>query len=293
MRDIKGFCKLFDISIPKYDCFDYYITQLSKLNRYKNIREQIRLYEEAESKHEDLYEYRMRVSNEIINFISETEAYNEFMLDNFIKDYAVDKTLFFEDDKFYLSIDMNSANFQALKRYDAPFRNELCSSYNELLDKFSMPEVFKHSKSLRQFIFGNLNPKKQVKVQRMIIQELIDSIAHLLTSSMFIKYTRNDELIIEFDFFGELCSLIDLLDKEKFKYKIFTTKRHGDFRIDSLYDLDGNVLYKDMIGVDGTQYYQHIKQFVTNESLDIKDLYFKHKDKLCVWVEEGVNVNLK
>ena len=27
--------------------------------------------------------------------------------------------------------------------------------------------------------------------------------------------------------------------------------------------------------VDGTQYYQHIKQFVTNEPLDIKDLYFQ------------------
>jgi hypothetical protein len=27
MRDIKGFCKLFDLSIPEHDEFDYYINQ--------------------------------------------------------------------------------------------------------------------------------------------------------------------------------------------------------------------------------------------------------------------------
>ena len=35
MNDVKGFCKLMDISVPDYEHFDYYIHQLSKTERKK------------------------------------------------------------------------------------------------------------------------------------------------------------------------------------------------------------------------------------------------------------------
>ena len=31
MKDIKSFCKLFDLNVPNFDEFDYYISQYKKL----------------------------------------------------------------------------------------------------------------------------------------------------------------------------------------------------------------------------------------------------------------------
>ena len=66
MNDVKGFCKLMDISVPDYEHFDYYIHQLSKTERWKNIYDLIKLFEYGESKYGDLYEYRFKKANEII-----------------------------------------------------------------------------------------------------------------------------------------------------------------------------------------------------------------------------------
>jgi hypothetical protein len=82
MRDVKGFCKLMDISVPEYEHFDYYINQFSKLEKWKNIKDLIKIYEEAEEKYGDLYEFRLKKSNEIINYLKSTRAYNELQDDN-------------------------------------------------------------------------------------------------------------------------------------------------------------------------------------------------------------------
>ena len=65
--------------------------------------------EKAEEEFGDLYEYRMKKSNEIIEFLQNTRAYNDLTLDNLIKDYPVSKTFQFVEGKKYLSIDMKKA----------------------------------------------------------------------------------------------------------------------------------------------------------------------------------------
>jgi len=80
MRDIKGFCKLMDLSIPEYTHFDYYINQISKVDKWKNIYEMIKLYELAESEHSDLYQFRMDKSNEIINFINQQDLFKNLVM---------------------------------------------------------------------------------------------------------------------------------------------------------------------------------------------------------------------
>ena len=44
MRDIRTFVKLFDLNVPDYEHFDYYIYQYSKLERWKDIYSMIDLY---------------------------------------------------------------------------------------------------------------------------------------------------------------------------------------------------------------------------------------------------------
>ena len=217
MRDIRTFVKLFDLNVPEYEHFDYYIEQYSKLPRWSHLKEMIDIYLDFESKVEDPYQYKIDKSNEIIEFLKSTRSYNELNDDNLIPDYPINKNFEYSEGKKYLSIDINSANWVVLKKYDPPFLNELGKTYNGLLEKFNIHPVFWNSKQFRQYIFGNLNPKKQIKAQRVIIEELIQSISQY--SNLKILCTKSDEVIYQFDDFKDIDKIISELDTSLFKYK--------------------------------------------------------------------------
>ncbi len=289
MRDIKGFCKLMDLSIPEYAHFDYYIEQLSKTERWKNIYQLVNLYELAESQHSDLYQFRMDKSNEIINFIKSTRAFQELNDDNLIPDYPTTKNFVYDEDKKYLSVDIRKANWTILKKYDPDFLNELGHSYEDLLDKFNLPEIFHHSKSLRQFIFGNLNPKRQIKSQRVIIENLLNQYKHL---NLEVACVKSDEVIWVIDDNNQLEEILNTLDNNLFKAKIFTVQRVEDFRINSYYDENWHYLYKEMVGCNGNFFFMNLKKYILDEKLDIKDLYFRIDGKTAVWFVENLNLEL-
>ena len=175
MRDIRTFVKLVDLNVPEYEHFDYYIRQYSRLERFKNIYELIKLYEDFESTVEDPYKYKLEKADEIIEFLQSTRAYNELNDDNLIPDLPVTKNFEYEEGKKYISVDLNKANWLVLKKYDPTFLNELGDSYQDFLQKFDIHPFFYESKQFRQFIFGHLNPKRQVKAQRVIIEDLINN----------------------------------------------------------------------------------------------------------------------
>ena len=143
MRDIKSFCKMFDLNVASFEDFDYYKCQFSKLERWKNMDELVGLYEKAEEEIEDIFGYRMSKIDEIINFIKGTRAYNDMADENLIPDYPVNKSFEYSEGVKYLSIDLKMANWQAMKKYDPSFINELGETYSELLNKFEVPEVLK------------------------------------------------------------------------------------------------------------------------------------------------------
>ena len=292
MKNSKDFIKLFDLNIPSQEYFDYYIEQMSKTEKFKDIKNLIKLFEEADSQIEDFYAYKMEKSNEIINFIKTTNAYNELCYDNNLLDLPTNRTFTYEEGVKYVSVDLRSANWVSLKKYDQ--LNELGNSYQEFLKSFGLPEVFVHSKYLRQFIFGNVNPKKQQKVQRNMIQEVVRK----FSDQFHVEGVKNDEVIFRFDRFSDIFKIYQGLDMapayvsptDKFKVKIFTIKRVEDFRIDTIYDVGGVELRKEMVSVSGQEFYLKLKQYITGESINIRDLYFKSDGKLALWMVDGLNV---
>jgi len=290
MKDVKGFCKIFDISVPDHDHFDYYLSQLSKVNRYKELPNWVALYEKAEEEIGDLYDFRMRKSDEIIKFLQNTRAYNELNLDNLLPDLPTSKTFQYEEGKNYISIDMRKANWSVLKSYDPPFVNELPNSYEELLANFGMPEVFNNSKSLRQYIFGNINPRRQAKAQRVVMQGIIDMFKN---SNMILECIKNDELIYSYDNISYLKSdILPKIDTARFKTKLFTIKRVEDFRIDFVHDEEENPLYKEMVGCNGNRFFLLLKKYIFEEPLDIRDLYFRMDGNLAIWKLDGIKIEL-
>ena len=289
MRDVKGFCKLMDISVPEYEHFDYYINQFSKLEKWKNIKKLIKIYEEAEEKYGDLYEYRLKKSNEIIEYLKNTRAYNELQDDNLLPDLPTTKNFEYSEDKKYISIDINKANWVVLKKYDPEFAPELGNSYEDFISKFDVPEIFNHSKQLRQYIFGNINPKKQGKAQRVVTQSILNKYNHL---NLDIACIKNDEVIYSFESFNQIEEILTSVDREIFKIKLFTVKRIQDFRINTFLSESGEELYKEMVGCNGNQFFMNLKNHIFEESLDIRDLYFRMDGSLAIWNVDKLKISL-
>ena len=289
MRDVKGFCKLMDISVPEYEHFDYYINQFSKLEKWKNIKKLIKIYEEAEEKYGDLYEYRLKKSNEIIEYLKNTRAYNELQDDNLLPELPTTKNFEYSEDKKYISIDIKKANWIVIKKYDPEFAPELGDSYEDFISKFNVPEIFNHSKQLRQYIFGNINPKKQGKAQRVVTQSILNKYNHL---NLDIACIKNDEVIYSFESFNQIEEILTSVDREIFKIKLFTVKRVQDFRINTFLSESGEELYKEMVGCNGNQFFMNLKNHIFEEPLDIRDLYFRMDGSLAIWNVDKLKISL-
>lgn len=292
MKDIKSFCKLFDLNVPNFNEFDYYINQYKKLWRWKDMDDLISLYESAESQIEDIFKYKIDKSNEIIDFLKNTRSYNELNDDNLIPDLPTNKNFTLVEGKKYLSIDLKMANWQVLKKYDPSFLNELGDTYSQFLDKFNIHPVFHKSKHFRQYIFGNLNPKRQIKAQRVIINDVINRLSGI--DGLNLEFIKNDEVVFSYDDITSLRirELEDIIKNESYNVKIFKTDIKEDFRINIYLDFYENELYRELTGCNGSKYFIFLKKYILNESLDVRDLYFRFDGDLAIWNIDNLKVEL-
>jgi hypothetical protein len=201
----------------------------------------------------------------------------------------VTKNFEYEEGKKYISIDLNKANWQVLKKYDPHFLNELGDSYQEFLSKFNIHPFFYESKQFRQFIFGHLNPKRQVKAQRVIIEDILNT---MKTDNLKVFCVRHDEVIFEFQSYSDISHIVRCCNSDLLKSKIFTVERCENFRINHFFDEFGNTLHKELSGCNGNKYFMFLKKYIFNEPYDIRDLYFRMDGDLATWNVEGLNIEL-
>ncbi|MCD8207102.1 MAG: hypothetical protein LUD72_04100 [Bacteroidales bacterium] len=92
----------------------------------------------------------------------------------------------------YAIIDLRKANFQALKFVNPSIVNG-AQTYEEFVGQFTDLEYIKESKYTRQVVFGQLNPKRQITVERYLtneVRKIVLDWANLISMG-------NDELVYE------------------------------------------------------------------------------------------------
>ena len=289
MKDIKSFCKLFDLNVPSYADFDYYKNLYARLDRWKNMDELISLYEKAEEQIEDIYKYRLEKTEEIINFIKETRAFNDLNDDTMIPDLPTNKNFEYSEGVKYLSVDIKMANWESLKKYDPSFVNELGDSYSDLLNKFDVPEVFHRSKHLRQYIFGNLNPKRQIKAQRVMVEDIMNGLSKY---KIKVECIKTDEVIYSFENLADIVDILLGFDESMFRCKVFTIENIENFRVNNYIDVKNGIMHSEPLGCNGHKYFINLKKYIFKEELDIRDLYFRMDGDLAIWNIEGLKLEL-
>lgn len=205
---------------PLYDCIYKYEMFKNDLSNYKN--------------EEEYFATDNEVLDNVINSIKNTPEYIQFNSWTLPEMDLSMKKIFEKNSKeiytssnigkVLLSIDLTSANFQALKRFSPNiFYNK--NTWEDYLKNFTSEYSKINSKHLRQVIFGALNPKRTVTYERYITSLLLKEIIEVenLFSETEIISTMNDEIVFLInetlpdknnENYSELIKKIDIITNE-------------------------------------------------------------------------------
>lgn len=105
-------------------------------------------------------------------------------------------SLYNEDNigRFFISIDLKKGNFQALNYLDKEILN--AETYSDFVHRFTDLYYIEESKYFRQVIFGQMNPKRHITVEKYLINKVNE---HLKKKYFFsdLVVANSDELIYE------------------------------------------------------------------------------------------------
>lgn len=206
-----------------------------------------------------------------------------------------------QDSGMFISFDMKKANFQALKYVD-PDLVLGADEYEEMVGMFTDLDYIKESKYTRQVIFGQMNPKRTMTVEKKIVDELVDMILEgdsylnkIIDFSKFDLFSVNsDEAIFKFNGSEEE---FESLEGPKDGYVLMTTVvfRFNKFKLNhrqfKLATSDSRLnVYQKIDYLDGRRvhlhcvpstYYPQVYKLLNGLELKPTDLVFYFEHELC------------
>ncbi len=305
IKEIEQFSKLFKINIPTQEHFEYYIKTLMKSEEFSGLDSLISEYANFEEwvkfkRYQNVGEYKMgHALKEIKNYLSKTRAYEKCQLFDYSKEKFYQKNhLKMHEGNFLLSLDISSANFQSLKAFDAD--NELKENWEELCSELLIHPTLAKSKSFRQIVFGNLNPKRFQKIQHMCSIKLAEFLMHIVEKENVIVISH-DEIILNLGKEIVLEKIESILShQELFKENLITSGevhmdfKHSIFKMEKISKdvyvkifpkLDFNKPpIKTLWGCPKNLFYINFKKHILEEEIDERDCLFELEGKLAKWI---------
>lgn len=200
----KRFCK--DCGIPINIFHEpYFSDRLDLFDKFYNSIEKWTIFcEELQHRYKNEEEYFAeynKVKDDAINFIKNSEGYqrfNEMNMNNFkIDTHGISgKDIYHpsNDGKKFISIDMEKANFSALKYFSEDIFDNKKSWYGFLL-KFTNNEHILQSKYIRQVILGNCNPKRQITYEKYLMSLVLKDLLFIGVDLNDVVFFSNDEIV--------------------------------------------------------------------------------------------------
>lgn len=250
---------------------------------------------------EDAYfKYVHRLIGTIVNHISEKSSYQSFndgknQLNQYHTNFKISKENIYNPDnngKRFISVDLKKANFNALRYHDPSIFDNL-DTYEEWISQFTSYKTIKSSKHVRQVIFGNLNPTRQIKVQKYLISEIIELLVAYFEdkglskeeSIAKMKSASSDEIVIEVTQQDDAKAITNYLEEQMkckqitIKIAQFTLENLADLGVDGYVkeDTNGEIEFKtipDMMMAEAFKVYH-------GEEIKEEDLIFYHEGRLA------------
>lgn len=135
----------------------------------------------------------IETSVEYKNFCEDKEFFNKFSNPGEVKHdlYTGEQV-----DKIFMSIDLKKANFQALRFYDPKLIRD-AKTYKEFIGLYDESELLAESKYTRQVIFGKLNAKRQIAIEKYLMYKISEEIKTIIPENFNLFSRQTDEIIYE------------------------------------------------------------------------------------------------
>ena len=298
----KRFCD--DRKIPlKIYSGDIFIDRLKLFGEYENYinycQEIRRMFDDTQK----YFEYYNQVKDKAIDYIKGSETFQLLNSDDMNK-YAC-KYNFPQSDvykasnigKRFISIDMSKANFSALVAYGRTIGTEFFKNFNyrEFMEQFTDVEHIINSKYIRQVIFGNCNPKRQVTYEKYLMSLLLERI--LSEDSIYERHVSSlcsDEIILKADEFStdDLLKIKEIVDEMssiiplKLEYYQLGKVEGSDAYIKKIFsDLEYELTYTYDIKCVNPDEAPFIYRLIKNQPIKDEDSIFNYNKKLAKLIE--------
>lgn len=308
VESIEEFERLFKVNIPVPEHFDYYVDTLKRSPFYEDLGDLVERFFEYENDVVNKLGYKSAKSYKLdyalpklVDYIKNTNAYkglNSWEIPN-VK--LRKKDLILSNVNTYLiSFDFSSANYNSLKIFDVD--NELFGSWSSLCRELNVHPFLVNSKSFRQYVFGNLCPKKLQTFQHIqiikIINCLIESYGYQEEDFIFISH---DEFVIRLRPDHKLATerifhLHKVVDEIKTKKGIIMPMHNkvfknelisGEMFIQTEYNVKMGGLsekYDRLFKVPSNKFFKYFKEYIIKEPLDERDLMFIVEGEVATWL---------
>lgn len=222
-----------------------------------------------------------KVRDKMIQYIKSQESFNKFNTCDIHSLYGNPKfanirsnAIYNEEfaGGIYISLDLKKANIQSLRYWDPDmfikddslWIDEVWEKWVEYLceEDIDLAWYIKKSKYIRQVVFGNCNPKRQITLERWMVGEGANEFIKMANiSEDKVIYASTDEVILKVDKLidkDELQGISDLVFKE-----VGVELRAQSFKLESISYLNGAGetirLYKKLYS-DGTVDYKGVSK---------------------------------
>lgn len=293
----KRFCKDCNLPIAVFDN-PYFYERLCTLDVLEDCINKFDLFcEELEqfNSEQDYFEYYNESKEPIIEYIKNSPEYDRFINESFKCDFVANKRNLYvqeNDGRGFISIDMQKANFSAMKHYSSElfFDDE---TWEEFVCRFAYSQHIISSKYIRQVVFGTCNPKKQIQYEHYLMNILCEHIIKELPD-ISIYSLGVDEIIISIPDGGcgfSLNKLKSVVNSCRdgigllVRIDAFTLNDINVGWIKTYYDSSERIEFK---CVDAEVYHQVVKHYF-GIPITENDLVFRHNGKLAKFLCEVDN----
>lgn len=278
-KTLQRFIKDYNLPIPILSppYFEYYINIYDSLLGTKAKFALLRNEVDKFASEDEFLENYLSIRDKIVCDIQENPSFQLFTQSNpevEMMSYPDSIYKVPHSGKYFVSIDLTKANFQAMNYFD---KNILkADTYEDFIGRYTDSEYMKQSKYLRQVIFGALNPKKQVAYEKIMTNKVFTLAVKMgLFKEDDVKAFYNDEIVVEIsenDFntvtlskFAELVNgakdigidiHIEMFKLEAITDRNFFKKTHldGSYSLKSVPAMYFAQVYKHIEGIELTEY---------------------------------------
>lgn len=312
MKDIREFQKLFKVNFPMEEHHQYYIDTLMRSSFYAGLGNVVKEFEQYERDVEELgyksaKSYKLDYAlPRLKEYLLNTGAYKNLIEWDLPGKLRTKDELRKNDNTYLISIDFKAANYNSLKTFDS--FDALGDSWEGLCRDLDVHTTLSKSKSFRQYVFGNTNPKRLQRVQHSGIVKIVDKLIedHGFEEDDFI-FISHDELIVRLRpdhvlavnrITLLLAAVGNIIENESINmlthYKVFKNEAIGaGMCVQTQYQVKmGGLSEKhDMLfKVPGNKFFKYFKTHILKEPVDKRDLMFMSDGEIAVWAENDDSI---